>query len=335
MRPETPVLKSRQFRTEREADWRKLEGLLEIVESGRREELSDDEVISLPVLYRSALSSLSVARSVSLDQSLIAYLEGLSTRAYFCVYGARSRLIERMARFFTFDWRSAVRSLWVETLVASSLMLLGTAASFLLTRGSPDWFYSFIPEALAEGRDPSAATKSLRDMLFSSHQGDGLAVFSSALFTHNAEVALLAFALGIACCLPTGLLMIYNGLMLGALLAVYFDHGLGLEFGAWILIHGVTELFAVALAGAAGFKIGWALAFPRERTRAAALAQAGRLAALVMIGVVVMLGIAGLLEGFGRQLITSTILRYSIAAATGVFWLWFFYLSRGLPRERS
>ena len=101
--------------------------------------------------------------------------------------------------------------------------------------------------------------------------------------------------------------------------------GLGVELGGWLFIHGVTELFAITLAGAAGFKIGWALAFPGRLERLDAMIAAGRDAALVMVGVVVMLAVAGLLEGFARQLITDTAVRYAIAAATAVLWGVYFY----------
>ena len=83
-------LKSYRFRSEREADWRRLEGLLAKVGKGSAKALSDEELLALPVLYRQALSSLSVARATSLDQGLVDYLESLSTRAYFLVYGTRS-----------------------------------------------------------------------------------------------------------------------------------------------------------------------------------------------------------------------------------------------------
>ena len=81
---------------------------------------------------------------------------------------------------------------------------------------------------------------------------DGLSVFAAYLFTHNAQVALLAFALGFALCLPTGLLMLYNGATLGAFLALFISRGLGWEIGGWLMIHGVTELFAVVLANIVG-----------------------------------------------------------------------------------
>jgi uncharacterized membrane protein SpoIIM required for sporulation len=322
------TLKSHRFRAEREADWRRLEALLARMERGGAGRMSDDEVTAIPVLYRSALSSLSVARAISLDQSLIAYLESLCTRGYFCVYGTRTTLAERIAAFFAGAWPAAVRELWRETLVSTAFMIVGTIVAFTLTRESPDWFYSFVPTDLAGGRGPAASTKELRDTLFASHGGDGLAFFSTFLFTHNAQISLLAFALGFACCLPTAFLMTYNGLMLGAFLSLFAQRGLGFEFGGWVLIHGVTELFAITLAGAAGFRIGWTLAFPGERSRLDALAEAGRKAAIVMAGVVVMLGCAGLLEGVARQLITDTFARYGIAAASAFVWLSYFYLPR-------
>ncbi len=324
------TLKSHRFRIEREADWRRLERLLDLIERGRSSELSDEDVISIPVLYRAALSSLSSARAISLDQNLIAYLESLCTRSYFCVYGARASISERAWRFLIQDWPTAVRALWRETIVSAVIGLLGTIMAFLLVRAGSQWFYAFIPVQLAQDRDPTSTTKSLNDVLFQSGS-NGLTIFSSFLFTHNAEIALMAFALGFACCLPTAFLVFANGLTLGALFALYVDHGLGIALGGWIFVHGVTELFAITLAGAAGFRIGWTLAFPGDASRMDAMKEAGRIAATVMAGVVIMLAVAGLLEGYARQLIVQTWIRYAIAAATGIFWLTYFYAPRRQP----
>jgi len=327
------TLKSHRFRAEREADWRKLEDLLDRFEKSRGITLSDDEVVAIPVLYRSALSSLSTARAVSLDQNLIAYLESLCTRAYYCVYGTRSTIAERIVRFVTHDWPLSVQALWRETAVSGALGLLATLTAYFLVRSNSAWFYDFIPAGLADGRDPGASTEALRQTLLKAYDADGLGAFSSFLFTHNAQVSLLAFALGFAACLPTAFLIFDNGLMLGAFFAVYAAHGLGFDLGGWLFIHGVTELFAVTLAGAAGFRIGWALAFPGEKARLDAVKEAGRVAANVMVGVVVMLVFAGLLEGFGRQLITNTFARYGVAIATGIVWFGYFYFYR--PERRA
>ena len=61
-------LKSYKFRSEREAEWKALEGLLNRVQSKGVKTLSREELLELPQLYRSAVSSLSTARAVSLDR---------------------------------------------------------------------------------------------------------------------------------------------------------------------------------------------------------------------------------------------------------------------------
>src|SRR6195256_3460430 len=96
---ESAVLKSTQFRREREPSWRELETLLEKLRKGSPRSLTPHELTRLPTLYRGALSSLSVARSISLDQSLLAYLESLANRAYFQIYGPRTTLLRVVIDF--------------------------------------------------------------------------------------------------------------------------------------------------------------------------------------------------------------------------------------------
>jgi len=329
-------LKSSRFRAEREADWLKLEKLLTRAETRSASALSDDELIALPVLYRSALSSLSVARATSLDGNLVDYLESLSARAYFFVYGTRTSLVGRIGRFFAHDWPAAARSTWRETLVCAALMLMGIVLAYVMVNQDPAWFQSFVPGQLVEGRGPDASTEQLRQTLFDTHHQNTaqamLPAFATFLFTNNAGVGLMAFALGFAFGLPTAILEFYNGCTLGAFLAVFISHGLGYEAGGWLMIHGVTELTATVLAGAAGMKIGWAVAFPGDRTRLDAAAAEGRKAATLMAGVLVMLFCAGILEGIGRQMIQDTVVRYAIAATTGVFWLVYLYAPRRAPK---
>ena len=94
-------------------------------------------------------------------------------------------------------------------------------------------------------------------------------------------------------------------------------------------IHGTTELFAIALAGAAGMRIGTRVAFPGELTRMTAAAEAGRVAAAAMVGVTVMLLVAGLLEGIGRQTITSDVTRYAIGGGMLALWTRLFLPAQG------
>jgi uncharacterized membrane protein SpoIIM required for sporulation len=321
-------LKSARFRREREDDWRRLEGLLKRLETQPVSKLSDEDLIALPVLYRATLSALSVARETTLDKALLDYLEGLCTRAYFVVYGARPRLTRRLARFFAVDWPAAARALWRETALAALLFALGAGIACWLYGRDPDWFYAFIPGGMAEGRDPSATTEALRKVLYDGGPRNFLAIFATFLFTHNAQIAIFAFALGFAFGVPTAFLIVTNGCSLGAMVALYAAHGLGLELGGWLAIHGVTEILATLLAGAAGFHIGWTLAFPGAKSRPEALAAAGRRAATLMAGVVLMLAVAGALEGLGRQLITNDLARYGVALTSAAAWGYYLYVPR-------
>lgn len=320
-------LKSQRFRQEREADWKRLEVLMDKVEKRSARALTDEELLAVPVLYRATLSALSVARATSLDQALTEYLETLTARAYFFVYGARSTLGGRLSDFFTREWPAAVKSVWRETLASAAFLVLGVVIAALLVSQDSDWFYSFVG-GMAQGRDPTASTESLRETLYTEPGDHPLSAFATSLFTHNAEVSLLAFALGFAFGIPTVTLIFLNGATLGALLALFWSRGLGYEFTGWLFIHGVTELFAIILAGAAGIRIGWAVAFPGGRDRLDAAVAAGRTAGTVMGGVVVMLMVAGLLEGFGRQLINHDLARYVIGGGVGLVWALYFYAPR-------
>ncbi len=317
-----------RFRAAHQAEWERLEALVTRVEKRSIRALGDDDLLALPQLYRAALSSLSLARATSLDRALIGYLEQLCTRAYFQLYGPPTSPWRAIGHFFRRGWPEAVQALGRETLAAFVLLAVGTVAGYLIVRADATWFYAIMPESMAGGRDPTASAAKLRESIYTKKQ-DMLATFAAALFTNNAQIAIFSFALGFAFAVPTAMLLVYNGLMLGALHAVFAGKGLGFGFAGWIAIHGTTELFAIALAGGAGFRIGTAIAFPGRLSRMDAATVAGRQAAVVMAGAVVMLAVAGLLEGIGRQTVMGDLPRYGIGIGMLVGWLLYFYLPRG------
>jgi len=319
-----PLVNASRFRAAHADDWARLETLIARIEKRSVRALSDDDLLALPLLYRSALSSLSVARETSLDRALVGYLEQLCARAYFQLYGVSDTAWRQVMRFFAEGWPRAVASLWRETLVMAFLTFAAAAAAFLLVRADPSWYFGIIPEALAGGRDPTASAASLRATLYAKKE-DGLGVFASFLFGHNAQIAIFAFALGFAFVVPTAMLILYNGLMLGAMIAVFSAKGLAPNFLAWLAIHGTTELFAIMIAGAAGTRIGTAIAFPGQRQRSVALVAAGRTAGVAILGVVAMLAVAAILEGIGRQVVKTDAMRLLIGAAMLVGWLVYYY----------
>jgi len=329
-----PTFSTSRFRDEREADWIAFDILLTKLEKKGAVALTSDELLQLPILYRATLSSLSIARATSLDKALLDHLEALSIRGYFLVYGVRETRWSRIRRFFLYDWPAAVRAVWKETLIIALVIILGALTSWSLVAHNPEWYFNFVPEEMSGGRDPRATVEFLQSTLghgkaaAGSEKESGLHVFATYLFTHNSQVSILSFALGFAFGVPTMMLEYYQGISLGAMLAVFTGKGLGVDFGGWLFIHGTTELFAAALSGAAGLRIGAAVVFPGARGRLEAASDAGRTAGKVMVGVILMLLVAGLLEGFGRQLITDTVLRYAIGTVMLLFWLAYYYIPR-------
>ena len=327
------TLRSLAFRRQREPAWLELERLVETVEHRGLGWLGPAELSRLPALYRGALSALAVARSISLDRNVVEYLESLSGRAYLAVYGTRRLLGEAVSDFFRRRFPATVRRFRWQVLASLGLLAAGALAGHLLTAVDPDRFYAFVSTEVAQGRGPTSTTESLRSILYDpAHGSDLLVAFAMFLFTHNAKIGMLAFALGFAGGVPSGLLLFVNGLGLGAFSALYRSRGLGGEFWAWVLPHGVTELTAVALCGGAGLALAQALAFPGQRTRLAALAERGREAGTVVLGAVVLFFLAGLVEGLFRQRVHALPARWAVAAASLALWALYFWRA-GRARE--
>ena len=323
---ETAVLRSDKFRLARQADWERLDTIVTAMEKGRMRRISDEDLLELPALYRMAASSLSVARETSLDASAITYLEGLVRRAWFQVYGPQTSLAAWLRGFFGGEWSRAVRAIATDIWISLAVMIAGAVVGWLLVASNPDWYFAFVPAELAGDRVPGASRAELMESLGGTPDASGLGMFAAYLFSHNTQVSILAFALGFAFGLPTMMLLIQNAAMLGAILWLHSEAGLLLEFSAWLSVHGTTELFAILLAGAAGLHVGRTMAFPGQRAILSAASDAGKTAALVMVGVVLMLICAGLLEGFARQLVADTAGRLIIGGAMLVGWLCLFTL---------
>jgi uncharacterized membrane protein SpoIIM required for sporulation len=326
----TPVsdndLKSASFRREREATWKRLADLLARIERNGIASATSQELMELPVLYRATVSSLSVARAISLDRNLLTYLESLAARAYFCVYGSRSRFGEVFKHFIAVQLPAAVRAARWHIAVAAGVTVLGVAVGWLLVGLDSDWFYALVDAWSASSRNPESTTSSLRETLYDqdARLTDMLIAFVSFLFTHNAKIGIMCFALGFALGLPVIYLLFVNGLALGAFYALFASHGLAADFAGWIAIHGTTELAAIILCGAAGLVMGEAVAFPGRLKRSAALKVSGRQATVIALGAVGMLFVAALLEGLGRQLIQDTGLRFAIGGIALAFWIAYF-----------
>lgn len=320
-------LRSAEFRKGREQAWRNLDAMISRVEAKGISILSAEEAQKLPLLYRSTISSLSVARNIVLDRNLLLYLENLCLRAYMVVYGPRTSVLKSIKTFFAMDFPRTVRSMRKYLLFAFLVLAFGGIAGFVIMQYDVNYFTIIVPEDLAGGRGPDSTAEELRtEELFSPWPGfvNTFIVFANSLFRHNTMVGLLAFGLGFALGLPTLLLLFYNGLILGAFLALHAELGLALDFIAWLSVHGVTEILAILLCGASGFVIAEKILFPGSLPRLESLALYGRKAASVAAGAVLLFFIAGFLEGGFRQWINHTGGRYVFSGILAALWLRYF-----------
>lgn len=329
---EAASLRSDRFRLEREVDWQRLEYIVTQLEKNRPRRIADDDLLELPVLYRKAASSLAVARETSLDAATLTYLESLVRRAWFQVYGPRMGLIGWLRHFLGGGWSASVRDIWLDICIALAVMVAGTLVGWILVARDTEWFYAMVPVDMAGGRQPGADRATLLQSLEPAENAEGLSIFAAYLFSNNSGVCILAFALGFCFGIPTLLLLVHNMALLGAMLWLFSGAGLEWEFAAWLAVHGTTELFAILLSGAAGLHVGRSMAFPGQLSILAAASASGKRAAQVMAGCVLMLVVAGLLEGYARQLVPTSTGRASIGGVMLAFWLAYFLF---VPRPRD
>lgn len=325
------LIRSARFRRERQDDWVRLEALVAKAERGGAKSLDFAEARDLAALYRQATVSLAIAREISLDKALLAYLEALAARAYLNVYAQQEPLGGIFARFFTKSAPAAMRTSWLFVLLGFLSMGLGALVGYLLYFDSPDWFYVFVPGDLAGGRGPDASTSYLRGVIYDEDpDATGLGGFATYLFSHNTRIAIFIFGLGVFACAPAILLTFYNGLILGAFFALHVDRGLGWDLGGWLSIHGVTELAAICIACGGGIQLGAAVLFPGQHRRSEALRLAGKDALKLALVAALMLLAAAVLEGFGRQLVQDINARFIVGWGVGALWLaWFTLAGRG------
>jgi uncharacterized membrane protein SpoIIM required for sporulation len=330
------VLKSSEFRKGREAGWRDLEALVRQVERRGPRSLSLEDLQRLPVLYRAALSSLSVSRTIALDRNLLLYLENLALRSFLVVYGPRVSPLEGIRSFFRVDLPAAVRAARWHIVISALALLVGVAAGFMLALQDEAWVSTLIPSDLSGGRGPSSTRADLHDHeLFAPSPGavEAFGLFANVLFSHNTLVGIMTFGLGLAAGIPTLMLNVYQGLTLGAFLALHYNRDLTVDFLGWISIHGTSELGAIVLLGAGGLVIAEKILFPGRYSRIDNLALHGRQASQIAVGAILMLFVAAILEGGFRQLVSSTPLRFTIGLGVGTFWIAYFSLCGRRARQ--
>lgn len=310
--------------------WRALEALLVRVEAQGLPSLSLEETRELARLYRRASGDLLFARAREAPAELTTYLNDLVGRAYAVTSpGSRFRLRD-VWHFYARTFPAAVRrEIWM-IVAAASLLVAGGAFGWLGMAFDPDAAPYLVPEQhLSLDPDQRVASEAKGGVASVGEQ----TAFSSFLFTHNIQVSFLAFTLGLTAGVGTGAVLFLNGVMLGSLAQVYAARGHAAWFWAWILPHGIPELTAIFLAGAAGLILGRGILAPRGLPRRVALRKESRVALQLVLGLLPILVVAGLIEGtisqiHPPQLSVATKIGFAITVGVGLYaWLGSAWLS--------
>ncbi len=286
------AIDERTFINSKREGWERLSRIVERVKTGGLSRLAKDEIPALGSLYRRAAADLSYARAQGANPSLVLYLNELVGNAHGVVYAEEAGGWGRIGNFLKFGLPDVLRRRMPFVLAAIALAGLGIGLSYAIVHHDPRLLGLFMPEGLKDAVEPWKQG-------FADHgdlsAGQGIN-FSSQLMTHNTGVGIVSFATGITLILPV-YLMFYNGLDIGALIAVVQPTGHLTSMWAGLLPHGVCELSAIFICGGAGLLTGVAMIAPGEHSRKDALVVAGKDAVKMMVGTIPLFVIAGILEG--------------------------------------
>src|SRR6266536_3143365 len=302
-----------RFINERKTAWQRLEGLLHLVDRMSLRKLQREEVRELGRICRRTASDLAIARAESRDPRLVNYLNSLVIRAHGRIYRADAQGRRRIRDFVARDFPLSFRRTWRYTATAFSVFLLFSLIAFFGTRHDPDFsefagISPFFREVVINHR-----THWWEDLNEANQIG------SSQIFTNNIRVTFYAFALGAIFGLGTLYVIAFNGAMFGAILALTYRAGFGNDLLlGFVISHGVIELTCIFIAGGAGLLIGTALLMPGNLSRADALKSRGMEAVRLMVGVAVLLVLAGIIEGFISPAPISPFVKFVIGGISGL-----------------
>ncbi|MBZ9643732.1 stage II sporulation protein M [Streptomyces sp. PSKA30] len=297
------------------AEWDRLENLLR-----RQRRLTGAEADELVALYQRTATHLSLIQSSAPDPQLTGRLSQLVARARSAVTGTRRASWRDVTRFLAYGFPAAVyrsRQWWVPTALLSTLVaaLLG-------------WWIGAHPEVQASIAAPTELRELTRpggqyETYYSSHPA---ASFAARVWTNNAQAAAMCLVLGVFLGLPVLWILFQNMLNLGIGFGLMSSAGRLDAFLGLVLPHGLLELTAVFVAAGTGLRLGWTVIDPGPRTRRKALAEEGRAAVGMAIGLALVLFISGAIESFVTPSGLPTWARISIGVVAEVAFLAYVYV---------
>ena len=286
--------------------WDRLDELSSRAGRGLRR-LTPGEVDELVETYQRVSSHLSHARVAYADPALTSRLTRLVGQANGVIYASRSRTMRAVADFFAWRFPAAVWQSGRFVAVSAALLLVPALAVGAWIATSDEALEATAPDAVRQAY--------LEEDFEDYYSSEPATQFATEVTVNNIQVAITAFATGVLLCVPAALLLAFNGANVGFAGGLFADAGeLGRFFGL-ILPHGLLELTAVVVAGAAGLRLGWAVIAPGDRTRGQAVGAEARQSGVIALGLVLAFAVAGLIEGFVTGRGVPTGLRVGIGVA--------------------
>jgi uncharacterized membrane protein SpoIIM required for sporulation len=288
-------MKQSLFESRHQAQWQAFATQLTQLEKGnaKRADFTD-----FPHQYRQLCQHLALAQERGYSSYLVDPLQQLALRGHQQLYRHRSQLGANVLSFLLADFPRLVRAQWPFVLAASLLFFGSLIAIALLVYLYPDLIYSIVsPQQVAEMQsmyDPDASRLGRAAERASSEDW----MMFGYYVMHNIGIAFQTFAAGLLFGLGSVFFLFFNGLIIGAVAGHLTQIGYGQTFWSFVIGHGAFELSAIALAGAAGLQLGWALIAPGQLTRGESLRLAARKSVQMICGVMVFLLIAAFIEAY-------------------------------------
>lgn len=268
---------------EHDGEWRRLEFL-------SRKRLNADETDEMLMLYQRASTHLSVVRSRMPDPLLVARLSRLVLQARAAITGGKTMKFRAFLRFFTHTFPAAVFAAWRWWAIVGAVFVALTGGLIAYIAANPE-----VQNQLAHPLMINDMVNRSFEQYYSEYQNQN---FALRVWTNNAQLSGMALVGGVLIA-PTLYVLWQNVLNLATTGGIMVGHGRSDIFFTLIAPHGLLEISCFLLAAAVGLRIGWSWIAPRAgRTRSQALAEAGRSGIVVALGLVAVLAVAGLIEGF-------------------------------------
>jgi uncharacterized membrane protein SpoIIM required for sporulation len=279
----------------------------------RANRLSGAEADELVVLYQRVATHLSVIRSAAPDATVVAELSTLLARARGAVTGGPESGLRELTRFFTASFPAAVyrhRHWWI----TAGLVWITVSVAI-------GWYVAATPSVQAAVGAPDEIRQLVQEDFVNYYSEHPATSFAARVWTNNAWVAAACLVLGIALGLPVVWVLWQNAVNVGVAAGLMAAYGrLDIFFGL-ITPHGLLELTAVFIAAGVGLRLGWTVIDPGPRPRSRAVAEEGRAAVGVALGVALVLVISGLIEAFVTPSGLPTWGRIAVGAVAEVVFL--------------